>query len=93
MKTKRDLERLAELVGATLEEDSGWRDMRVFQIIAPKGQRWISDSVVSIKIEWAKGHSESDRKYNESEFALASERVACGFKPIPAEDLYLYAED
>lgn len=85
-KTPKDLKQLACVAGATLEEDEGYRSMRVFQIVAPKGYRWISGRVACIRVEWAKDS-------NGLEFMIARQAVDCGLESIPADELYLYAED
>ena len=67
MKTKADLERLAKSAGATLEEDEGYRDMRVFQIVAPDGKRWVDGGCMHVRIDWAQGRKPDAVKFNDAE--------------------------
>lgn len=89
LRTKSDLNRLATSVGATIEEDEGYRDMRVFQLVSPKGQRWV-EGIVHIRVEWATG--KACQSFNESAYADAVARVSGGLEPIPDSELYLYEE-
>ncbi len=93
MKTKKDLEKLAGSVGATLEEDTGYRDMRTFQICAPDGQRWKCNDTLHILVQWAKGSTKQVIAYNEDEYGDAECRVKCGLEAIPAEEMDLYSND
>lgn len=93
MKTKADLERLAKSAGATLEEDEGYRDMRVFQIVAPDGKRWVDGGCMHVRIDWAQGRKPDAVKFNDAEYLIAKEAVECGLEEIPAEEAYIYASD
>jgi len=91
MKTKTHLERLAAKTGATLEEDDGYRDMRVFQLVAPEGKIWIDGGVTSIRVEWAKGSGRHAVEHNEAEYLVVSEAAECGMEPMTEEQLADYA--
>lgn len=93
MKTVSDIKRLAAQAGATIEEDEGYRDMRVLQIIAPGGKRWLDGHVKMIRVEWATGKSPSAQQHNAAEWLVIAEAVECGLEDIPAEDAELYAVD
>lgn len=93
MKTKLNIERLAESAGATLEEDVGHRDMRVFQVVAPKGKRWHDGGVVCLRLYWARGFTPSAVKYNDGAYRDVASRIARGLENIPAEEAELYAVD
>lgn len=90
---KSNLTRLAQSAGATLEEDTGYRDMRCFQIVAPDGKRWVDGGVTCIRIEWATGSSLSAREHNEAEYLVVKEAVEFGLEDIPEFESYLYATD
>lgn len=70
-------------MGATVEEDTGYRDMRVFQVEAPEGHVWVGD-VSSIRVEWAKGNTPSARAHNAAELLCVKEAMECGYEPEPS---------
>ena len=96
MKTKPSLQtlrKLAQSVGATFEEDTGYRDMRRFQLVAPDGKRWAGTGCVCHPLEWATRHSDlCAETFNAETIKDAEETVKFGLEDIPEEDKYLYDE-
>jgi hypothetical protein len=90
--TKSDLVRLARLKGGTVEEDTGYRDVRVFQVIAPNGRRWV-DGVQCIQVERATGSTEDVHNFNRASWAQIVNRLTRGHEAIPADELEAYAEE
>lgn len=90
--TTRDLQRLAQRYGATLEEDNGLRDMRVFQIVAPRGFRWL-DGAICLRIDWQTGSGGDADRFNSESLRDAETRLRGGMEAIPESESYLYPED
>jgi len=90
MKNKASLERLAQSAGGTLEEDHGYRDMRVFQIVAPERFLWASGGVTCVRLDWARGSSPESAAFNEAEYLITKEALDCGLEPMTDEQLSHY---
>jgi hypothetical protein len=93
MKTKSDINRLALKWCAALEEDEGYRGMRVFQFVAPHGRRWNCDDILSLRLEWATGATPQAVKFNQAAYIGIESRLRCGTAPIPNDEAYLYQTD
>lgn len=86
MKTKKDFAKLVERCGGTLEEDTGYRNMRVYQAVAPDGKLWAGDDVQCLRIETCKASSEDDYEW-------ARAILERGLRDITPEEAEFYAED
>lgn len=93
MITQNDYFKLAKSVDATLEEDSGYRDIQVFQMVAPKGKLWISEDSPNLRFEIATGNTDSAKKFNQVEFDCVCGNVSVGFREMSEEEKDLFAED
>ena len=78
--TVRDIKKVAASVGATVEEDTGDRDMRVFQVIAPDCKVF-EEGLHMLRVEWGRG---SDAlAFNLDTLADLKDRVKGGLIPDP----------
>lgn len=93
MITIKDLQRKARTHGATVEEDCGYRNMRVFQVVAPTGQRWSANDSIHIRVEISRGTNFRSWKFNQRAWADFTSRIEFGLEPIPESEAYLYTED
>jgi hypothetical protein len=93
MNIKRELEKLAAKVGATVEEDTGSRDTRTLQICAPAGMVWESQAGMHIPVIAARGTTAEANDYNVRELDNASDIISCGVRPMTPEEKELCAED
>jgi hypothetical protein len=86
VKTKKDFAKLVERCGGTLEEDTGFRNNRVFQAVAPDGKLWKGDDVQCLRIETCKESADAD-------FQWARSILEAGLRDITPEEADFYAED
>jgi len=93
MRTKANIERLAKVVGATVEEDYGTRNMRTFQVVAPPGKLWHDGGTQCLRLEWARGATRLAREYNEVAYLDAESRIRCGLYDMTAEEAEFYATE
>jgi hypothetical protein len=91
--TIRDLRKRVSLAGGTLEEDPGYRTMRVFQAVAPDGKRWRANGCVHYRVEFDTQRGAQPAGYNQSEWQRVCEAMTMGLEDIPAEEADQYAED
>ena len=87
------LRRAVEAAGGTLEEDTGYRDMRCLQLVAPSGQWWAGAGVQCYRLDWARGHSPQAERGNAEALRDGLAICAGGLAPIPASMAELYAAD
>jgi hypothetical protein len=93
MKTISQLRAAVLKAGGTLEEDTGYRDMRVLQLVAPKGKLWSGADVQSYPVHWAKGNSTHAVEYNErNAFADAMDTINHGLRDMTEDEKPLYDE-
>ena len=93
MKTLNDIKRAAAGSGATVEEDTGYRDMRVFQLVAPAGKVWAGMDCRCKPVEWACGSAPHAVAYNEACFRDILETLSHGLRDMTEEEAHEYAED
>jgi hypothetical protein len=93
VKTLNDIKRAVAKVGGTVEEDCGYRDMRVFQLVAPAGKLWAGTDCQCEPIQWACGSAPHAVKYNEAVFADILDTLSHGLRAMTEEEAYEYAED
>jgi hypothetical protein len=93
MKTLNDIKRAVAKVGGTVEEDEGYRDMRVLQLIAPAGKLWAGTDCQCEPVHWACGSAPHAVKYNEKTFADILDTLSHGAREMTPEEAEEHAED
>ena len=93
MKTLNDIKRAVAKAGATVEEDAGYRDMRVFQLVAPSGKLWAGNDCQCKPVQWATGASTQARQFNESQFADIFDTLLHGLRDMTEEEAADYSEE
>lgn len=93
MKTPNQLKALVTRAGGVLEEDEGFSDTRIFQVVAPTGKLWACDDLHCLVVCWARGNSDQAYRHNEEAYADVSNRLSFGLRDMTEEDSELYAED
>lgn len=88
--TIANLRRLCERNGGLLEEDEGYRDMRVLQVVAPDGQVW-EEGVKHLKVEWQRGNSDAAQKHNHAQMESVEQRL--NHRDMTPEEADMCAED
>jgi hypothetical protein len=88
-----DVKRAAAKAGGTVEEDTGYRDMRVLQVVAPHGYLWVGNDCQCTRVEWATGKAPHAISANEQTFASLAEMLSHGLREMTAEECELYAEE
>jgi len=78
----RDIRNAVEKVGATVEEDCGFRDMRVIQLVAPMGKLWAGTDCQSEPIHWACGSSVHAVACNETAFSYILDTLSHGLRDM-----------
>ena len=92
MNIKQKLELAAAKYGATVEEDPGYRNMRVFQLVAPQGKIW-EEGVLHIRVELQRGNSPVAQTFNAQEITHAIENMSNGARPMTDIEKELCADD
>ena len=93
MKTLNDIKRVVTKAGGTVEEDCGYRDMRVFQLVAPSGKLWAGNDCQCEPVQWATGASTKARQFNESQFADILDTLSHGLREMTFEEAADYSEE
>ena len=93
MKSIRDIRRAVSTVGGTVEEDCGYRDMRVLQLVAPAGKLWTGNDCQCEPVSWATGSSPQARAYNETAFADILDTLSHGVREMTPEEREEHAEN
>lgn len=91
MKTLTDIKRAVAKVGATVEEDCGYRDMRVFQLVAPDGKLWAGTDCQCEPVQWATGSSHHAIAHNEAAFRDILDTLSHGLRDMTPEEAEEYA--
>lgn len=91
MKTLNDIKRAAAKVGATVEEDTGYRDMRVFQLVAPDGKLWNATDCQCERVHWACGAAPHAITHNESAYRDILGTVSLGLRDMTEAEKLEYA--
>jgi hypothetical protein len=84
---KQALARAAAKVGATVEEDTGYRSMRVFQVCAPDGKVWEDGPCVHLRCDIESERSAQGLAYNDGEAKVARKRIASGLRAIRPDEV------
>lgn len=79
--------------GGTLEEDTTSHCARCFQAVAPKGCLWLCDGIRCLRIDWPLGGLPWTEEGRREALQDVTQRVACGHRPMTAEERYDYEED
>ena len=90
--SKNSLARHAAPFGAIVEEDTGLRGMRVFQVVAPYGTVW-SDGVKNIRCDVDSSREKQSQTYNRREVAYARSRIERGVQPMTAQERFEFDEE
>ena len=93
MKTLNDIKRAVAKAGATVEEDCGYRDMRVIQLVAPVGKLWAGTDCQCEPVQWACGSAPHAVQHNEQAFADILDTLSHGLREMTLEEAANYAED
>lgn len=93
--TKADLNRLASQAGATLEEDAGTTDTRIFQFVSPPGTLWNATGSPNLMVQWSIDPDKATRDaLNRDAISDAAQRLSDGYRePANEEERNLIAED
>ncbi len=86
MKTIGHIKRAVAQVGGTVEEDAGYRDMRVLQLVAPAGMLWAGTDCQCEPVSWATGSSALAQAHNEEAFADILDTLSHGVRAMTAEE-------
>lgn len=84
--TIKDVRRAIEKAGGTMEEDEGYRDMRILQAVAPRGRLWACDSIYALMVPWAVGNSPQAAAHRADTFRDLGERLSFGLEDDPEFD-------
>lgn len=76
-----------------MEEDYGIRTMRIFQAVAPDGQRWRANGCVHYRIEMDTMPNALGEAWNITELERLTKAMKMGLEPIPVDELEHYAND
>lgn len=90
MTSKQELQALARRTGGRLEEDEGYREMRVFQLVAPAGKLW-TEGVRAIRLEMSTARTPQALAYNRALLREAGQRAV--LRDMLPDELDLYATD
>ena len=93
MKTLNDIKRAVAKAGATVEEDAGYRDMRVLQLVAPAGKLWAGTDCKCEPVQWACGSAPHAVAHNEATFSDIMDTLSHGLRAMTEEEAREYAED
>jgi len=93
MKTLNDIKRAVAKAGATVEEDCGYRDMRVIQLVAPVGKLWAGTDCQCEPVQWACGSAPHAVQHNDEAFADILDTLSHGLRAMTEEEAADYAED
>jgi hypothetical protein len=93
MKTLKDIQRAAREADGHVEEDCGYRDMRLFQLVAPAGKLWAGTGCKCNPVQWACGTTPHAVAHNEAAFSSILETLSHGLREMTPDEADEYAED
>jgi hypothetical protein len=84
---KRKLSAAVEKVGGTLEEDTGFRTIRVFQCCAPFGRVW-RNGTKHVRVEIDSVLTDRGGAFNADGVVFALGEISCGHDAMTAQERF-----